>query len=94
MTGTLFKSKDKWIVIHGSDPDFSEVWPIELPLHPEDVKSIQDQELIFDNIESRIAAFSKVEFNVVEECPHYSGDHIDKDCSCKSGFIKYAKLKQ
>jgi hypothetical protein len=93
MTGTLHKSKDKWLVIYGSDPNMSEVWPIDLPLHPDDVKSIEDDALVFDNVESRIFAFRRVEFDIIEECPHYSGKHMSTDCSCKSGFIKYAKLK-
>ena len=90
MTGTLHKSKDKWIVTYGSDPSMSEVWPVQLPLHPDDVNSIKEQSLVFDNVESRIANFSSVEFIITEECPFY--DHFGKDCSCKSGFIQYAKL--
>lgn len=32
-------------------------------------------------------------FVVVEEiCPHYEGKHVNKDCSCKSGFILAPKL--
>ena len=83
MKGTLHKSKDKWLVIYGSDPNGVEVWPIELPLHPDDIKSVED----------RISIFPRVEFNIIEECPHHNNKHISNDCSCKSGFIKYAKLK-
>jgi len=93
MNGTLHKVKDNWMVTYGSSLTGFEVWPINLPLHPDDVAAIQEQSLVFDNIESRIAAFPKVEFDIVEECSRYSGKHLGKDCSCKSGFVNYAKLR-
>lgn len=64
-----------------------------LPLHPDDVKQIEKDSQVFDNIEARIHAYPDVEFYNVEECPHYGGKHFGRDCSCKMGFIRYAKLK-
>jgi hypothetical protein len=35
---------------------------------------------------------SNVDFEERLVCPNYYGSHIGKDCSCKSGFVTYAKL--
>jgi hypothetical protein len=66
---------------------------ISLPLHPEDINQIEEDSKIFDNIIGRILSYPDVEFNIIEECPHYNGKHFNKDCSCKTGFIQYAKIK-
>jgi hypothetical protein len=43
----------------------SESWKAgKLPLHPDDVKEIEQDAKIFDNIEARIAAYPDVEFEV------------------------------
>lgn len=39
MKGTLHKRNDKWVVIYGSAAG-REIWPITLPLHPDDVNGI------------------------------------------------------
>ena len=94
MKGTLHKTESGWIVIYDEVLGKNIVKKNQnaLPLHPDDVKQIVEDSKIFDNIEARIAAYPDVLFYILEECPHF--DHFGKDCSCKSGFIKYAKLKE
>lgn len=95
MKGKLTKKNDKWEVVFIKQLAncFSMNGYIDrLPLHPDDVKQIEEDSKRFDNIEARIAAQPDVTFFEVEECPHYSGKHFNKDCSCKTGFITYARL--
>lgn len=95
MKGKIDLLDNNWIVkyIHYDFPplEYMESEYI-LPLHPEDIKQIDEDSKVFDNIIARIKAYPNVEFIIMEECPHYDGSHFGKDCSCKSGFIKYAKL--
>lgn len=37
--------------------------------------------------------FTEGDINITEQCPHYGGKHMWKDCSCKSGFIKGVYIK-
>ncbi len=74
-----------------SPPEYNEIL-MSLPLHPDDIKQIEEDSKIFDNIVSRILCYPEVEFNILEECPHYNGKHFNKDCSCKTGLLQYAKL--
>lgn len=94
MNGLLYKVKDNWVVSYGSSLTGFEIWPITLPLHPDDVAAIQEQSLVFDNVEARIAAFNKVEFDIIEVRANYQENHLKKDCSCKSDFVNYAKLRK
>ncbi len=32
--------------------------------------------------------FNEDDIKITEQCPHYEGKHMWKDCSCKSGFVK------
>jgi hypothetical protein len=96
MKGKINYIDGKWIVdyIHYEFPpiEYNEIL-LTLPLHPDDIKQIEEDSKIFDNIVSRILCYPEVEFNILEECPHYNGSHYKRDCSCKTGFIQYAKLK-
>ncbi len=37
--------------------------------------------------------FDEDDFYVTEECPHYNGKHMWKDCSCKIGFVNGVYIK-
>lgn len=97
MKGTLLKNeKGEWIVeylefMSGYDKDSGSNELRELPLHPDEIVtnppingSIKHVLVTGEAIE--------VEFEIVEECPHYNEKHFGKDCSCKTGFLNYAKL--
>jgi hypothetical protein len=93
MKGTLHKTEIGWVVEYMVDertPIGHKSWWEMIPLHPDNVKEIEEDSKIFDNIEARIAAYPEVEFEIIEECGNY--DHFGKDCSCKLKFIPYAKL--
>ena len=93
MKGKLHKIEQGWMISRCVGDGVAEVWEELLPLHPDDVKQIEKDSQVFDNIEARIHAYPDVEFYDIEECPHYGGKHFGRDCSCKTGFIRYAKLK-
>lgn len=63
MKGKLVKEASGW-VIHSMD-SFNANWDI-YPLHPDSVKEIEEDSLIFDNIEARIAAYPEIEFEIIE----------------------------
>ena len=88
MKGFIDKGEGGWFVAYVALSD-SEVGTVirELPLHPDSLKIIS-----IDNLEARIFADPKVDFAIVEECSNYDGKHFGKDCSCKEGFVQYAKL--
>ena len=65
MLGVLTKTNDNWVVNH-SYSVAKDDWET-LPLHPEDVKQINRDAQVFDNIEARIAAYPEVEFEIVKE---------------------------
>ena len=94
MKGKLHKTEQGWVISKCVGDGVAEVWEEQIPLHPDDVKQINRDAQVFDNIEARIRAYPDVEFHEIEECPHYGGKHFGIDCSCKTGFIKYAKLNQ
>ncbi len=62
MKGTLHKTEQGWVVEYAKHS--------ELPLHPDDVKQIEEDAKVFDNIEARIAACSSVEFEIIDEFTH------------------------
>jgi hypothetical protein len=37
--------------------------------------------------------FNEDDFYITEECPHYNGKHMWKDCSCKIGFVNGVYIK-
>jgi hypothetical protein len=54
MRGVLHKTEQGWIVEYAKHS--------ELPLHPDDVKQIEEDAKVFDNIEARISAYPEVDF--------------------------------
>lgn len=58
MKGILYKSNRGWEVAYEIESNIQKV----LPLHPKDVKQIEMDALVFDNIEARINAHPEVEF--------------------------------
>lgn len=83
MKGKLIKTEQGWIV---GTVCYADIWSKLLPLHPDDVKQIEQDAQVFDNIEARIAAYSDVEFKMAKE-------NIDTG-ALESPYIKvkYAKL--
>jgi hypothetical protein len=59
MKGFLHKTEQGWVVEYAKHS--------ELPLHPDDVKQINRDAQLFDNIEARIAAYPNVEFEILIE---------------------------
>lgn len=98
MKGKIIKTDQGWIVEYAKHA--------ELPLHPDDVKQINKDAQVFDNIEARIAAYPDVEFEIVDysqkcrECGEIveRGRSCTKGCFMKSGNfvqtdrVEYAKL--
>lgn len=64
MKGKIHKTEEGWDVIYDQrtwqDPSAEDG---QLPLHPDDVKQINADAQVFDNIEARIAAYPDVEFD-------------------------------
>jgi hypothetical protein len=77
MKGTLTKTEQGWMV-----NSFYEI-PSALPLHPDDVKQINTDAQVFDNIEARIAAYPEVDFKFYEIWEEVDGE---------TKITKYAKL--
>jgi hypothetical protein len=80
MKGTLHKTEQGWVVEYAKHS--------ELPLHPDDIRQIEEAAKVFDNIEARIAAYSSVEFEIIDEFTH-------PELFTNVGWgdsIKYAKL--
>jgi hypothetical protein len=72
MIGTLTKLKEGWYVKFFEDGTVIHTY---LPLHPDDVKQINRDAQVFDNIEARIAAYPNVEFDILieeETSEHYA----------------------
>jgi hypothetical protein len=87
MKGTLHKLKQTWMVEHCETSGDSN-WITYIQLHPDDQNPYEG--IIDDSInEGKV-----VEFEIVEVCHNYEGEHINKDCSCKEGLTQYAKLIQ
>jgi hypothetical protein len=64
MKGTLHKTEQGWYVSHATYVMTSKRWTAgKYPLHPDDVKQINRDAQVFDNIEARIAAYPDVEFD-------------------------------
>ena len=75
MKGKIHKTEQGWVVEYAKHA--------ELPLHPDDVKQINRDAQVFDNIEARIAAYPEVEFEIVQ----YNGK-----TPISEGWSGYAKL--
>jgi len=91
MKGKLTNKDGKWFVqyneplsIYTKGYNPGDYVSKELPLHPDDVKQINADGQIFDNIEARIAAYPDVEFEIDDEI---------KDLGWHgSTIIRYAKI--
>lgn len=85
MKGKIIKTDQGWMVEHNvyeRTPIGHKSWWEILPLHPDDVKQINKDAQVFDNIEARIAAYPDVEFEMM----HLSVDPLGRD------ITTYAKL--
>jgi len=86
MVGTIRKTEEGWkveYVAHLID-EIPPRWKVGmLPLHPEDVRQINADAQVFDNIEARIAANPVIDFEMVN-----MGFGPDDN------ILTYAKLKQ
>ena len=63
MKGKITKSDEGWMISRCVGDGVAEVWEELLPLHPDDVRQINADAQVFDNIEARIAAYPDVEFD-------------------------------
>jgi len=89
MKGKLIKDDEGWWVQHkakGLDGNLEYI--AESMLHPDDVKQIEEDAKVFDNIEARIAAYPDVEFEMVTEVVASVGDSEQQD----EYTVSYAKL--
>jgi len=82
MKGIIIKTDQGWMVSRCVGDGVKEVWEELTPLHPDDVKQINKDAQVFDNIEARIAAYPDVEFEMM----HLSVDPLGRD------ITTYAKL--
>jgi hypothetical protein len=67
MKGKLHKTEQGWMISRCVGDGVKEVWEEQIPLHPDNVKQINTDGQMFDNIEARIAAYPDVEFDIVDE---------------------------
>ena len=67
MRGKLTKTEQGWIVKY-----MVESWEEKIPLHPEDVRKINEDAKVFDNIEARISAYPDVDFYIWEQSTKYA----------------------
>jgi len=65
MKGTIIKTENGWEVIN-IQATLNGPLLQSLPLHPDDVKKINEWSQVFDHIESRIASDPEVEFEIIE----------------------------
>jgi len=97
MKGKITKTDQGWMVSRCVGDGVKEVWEERIPLHPDDVKQINRDAQVFDNIEARIAAYPEVEFEIVDygqkcrEC----GETVERGRSCTKGcFMKSGNFVQ
>jgi hypothetical protein len=89
MKGTLIKTENGWEVIN-IQATLNGPLLQSLPLHPGDVKKINEWSQVFDHIESRIASDPEVEFEVVACIPPDLKPTRGETLSFEA--VKYAKL--
>jgi len=85
MKGKLIKIEERWMV---GTVCYADMWSNYIPLHPDDVKQIEEDAKVFDNIEARISAYPDVEFNMVTEVVASVGNSEEQD----EYTVSYAKL--
>jgi len=89
MKGKLIKDHEGWWVQHkakGLDGNLEYI--AESMLHPDDVKQIEEDAKVFDNIEARITTYPDVEFKIVTEVVASVGNSEEQD----EYTISYARL--
>ncbi len=67
MKGILFKDKasGQWMIKEAlTAPMIGIVGFRTLRLHPDDVKEMEEQDKLFDNLEARVAAYPEVEYEI------------------------------
>ena len=91
MKGKLIYDQGEWWVQHmATSPDGVEYFQADTMLHPDDVKFLEDCNLVFDNLEARVTVNPDVEFEIVDEFTH---PELYTNVGWGDG-IKYAKLIQ
>jgi hypothetical protein len=89
MKGKLIYDQEGWWVQHmATSPDGVEYFQADTMLHPDDVKFLEDCNLVFDNLEARININPEVEFEMVTETVMSVGNSEDQD----EYTISYARL--
>jgi len=89
MKGTIHKTEFGWEVIN-IHATLNGPLLQSLPLHPDNVKEINEWAQIFDNIEGRIASNPEVEFEIIHRIPKALEPTRGETLAFES--IKYAKL--
>ena len=64
MKGKLIKRDNNWYVTHIMD-DNGVIFGVDYPLSSDDIKQIEADAQIFDNIEARISAYPDVIFEII-----------------------------
>jgi hypothetical protein len=91
MKGKLIYDQGEWWVQHmATSPDGVEYFQADTMLHPDDVKFLEDCNLVFDNLQARINIDPEVEFEMVTETVMSVGNSEEQD----EYTIRYAKLIQ
>jgi hypothetical protein len=89
MKGTIHKTESGWVVFYKTE-DLPSYIISRLPLHPDNIKEINEWSQMFDNIEGRIASSPEVEFEIIHCIPDDLEPTNGETLSFES--IKYAKL--
>jgi len=93
MKGLIKKTNGEWFVEYKAEQAGENVWVNRLPLHPDDVKQIEEDSKVFDNMEARIATYPDVVFDIIEECCTPEGQvKRYADCIRCDKKIRYAEL--
>ena len=99
MKGKIHKTEQCWMVKYFDTEKAHDIMYCgeSFLLHPDDVKQINRDAQVFDNIEARIAAYPDVEFEIVDysqkcrEC----GETVERGRSCTKGcFMKSGNFVQ
>lgn len=87
MKGTLHKTESGWEVWYAKPRTDNQngYYLGSLPLHPDNVKDIDEWSQVFDHIESRIASDPEVEFDIIEN----QGEPLGRG---EQPYKQYAKL--
>jgi len=94
MKGKLRKSDGSWVIdylVESENPNA--VWTLKtIDLHPDDVKQIEEDSKIFDNIEARIAAYPEVDFDIRICVPSFDPDLVTGETISFTAST-YAKIR-